>query len=187
MKKFILGIMTIALMTSCSHKWGSTYVAGTSNLQSVKTAKTSASSDSSDSENQKIGGPVTLPQIGSRPVMYLPNATIFRMSGDYANNVAVTLSPNGELSYFPAPSDITADSKPISLGEGWWLNCQGIGPNSVFTNYTFSQYAELPQVPSTQQLKNSIIPGAKVTQFKEIPVKLIEVQRNPDLAKEYIK
>lgn len=117
----------------------------------------------------------------------LPNATAFRMSGDYANNVAVTLGPNGQLTYFPAPTDITADSEPISLGNGWWLNCQGIGQNSVFTKYTFAEYASLATVPTPEQIKASIIPGARVTQMVELPFKASEAVNNIDEVKKYIK
>lgn len=131
---------------------------------------------------------VRLPERGGdvKGLSYMPNATIFRMNGNYSNNVAVTLSPEGELTYFPAPSDITADSEPVEIGEGWWLNNQGLGPNSVFTKYTFAEYAALPEVPSVEQLKLSIIPGAKVTDFKELPVKLGE-KIDPDIVKDYLK
>ena len=123
----------------------------------------------------------------SKPLAYIPNATAFRMSGDYANNVAVTLAPSGELIYFPAPGDITADSEPVELGEGWWLNNQGIGPNSVFTKYTFAEYAALPSVPSIEQLKQSIIPGAKVTDFMELPYKIGSANQNIEEIKNFIK
>lgn len=130
---------------------------------------------------------VLYPVTSSKPRSYMPNATAFRMSGDYANNVAVTVSPDGVLTYFPAPSDITADSAPIDLGNGWWLNCQGIGPNSVFTKYTFAEYASLPQAPDPQQLLQAVIPGAKVTQFIELPMKTEEAARNIDEVKAYLK
>ena len=116
-----------------------------------------------------------------------PNATAFRMSGDYSKNVAVTLAPNGDLLYFPDPTDITADSQPIYLGEGWWLNRQGFGANSAFTKYTFAEYAELPRVPSVEQLKNSIIPGAKVTEFVELPIKLDDAIQDPAAAAALLK
>lgn len=134
---------------------------------------------------QTLPLPATGP--GSVRVNVVPNATAFRMSGDYGNNVAVTLTPGGELQYFPAPSDITAYSEPISLGDGWWLNCQGLGPNSVFTKYTFAEYASLPQVPTPTQLKQAIIPGAKVTQFIELPMKLNDAVENLDAVKSYLK
>ena len=123
------------------------------------------------------------PQISSA----VPDATAFRMSGDYAHNVAVTLNANGEFLYFPAPSDITADSEPVELVDGWWLNNQGLGPNSVFTKYTFAEYASLPATPSIEQLKLSIIPGAKVTGFMELPYKIGEANDNLEAVKDFVK
>lgn len=141
---------------------------------------------------QPTGGPVSNPngpgaKTGVPADFIQPNATAFRMSGDYYDNVAITLAPNGEILYFPAPTDITADSKPIDLGNGWWLNNQGFGPNSVFTKYTFAQYAELPEAPSPSQLKLDIIPGAKVTKFIELPMKLDDAYSNLDAVKDYLK
>lgn len=103
-----------------------------------------------------------------KTVSALPKETAFKMSGDYQNNVAITLTPDGTITYFPAPTDITEQSRPVSLGDGWWLNRQGISPNSVFTRYTFEEYSKLKQVPTLQQLKDAIIPGARVTEMKVI-------------------
>lgn len=139
------------------------------------------------SENSKTSLTASLPETSSKPRNVMPDATAFRMSGDFQNNVAISLSPDGEIIYYPAPSDITADSAPINLGEGWWLNQQGIGPNSVFTSYTFAEYAALPEAPSIQQLKLSIIPGAKVTEFIELPMKFNEASGNIDAVKKYLK
>lgn len=130
---------------------------------------------------------VKFPEVRNDKRNYLPDATAFRMSGDYSNNVAITISPDGILIYFPDPQDITADSEPISLGEGWWLNNQGLGPNSVFTKYTFAEYAALPQVPSIEELKKSILPGAKVTDFIELPMKIGEASNNLQAVKDYLK
>lgn len=117
---------------------------------------------------------------------YMPKATAFVMSGDYSNNVAITLSPDGNLIYFPAPSDITVDSAPVELGNGWWLNRQGLGQNSVFTTYTFEDYSKLGSTPSIEELKAAIIPGAKVVQFIELPWTLQEVNSNLNEAKEFV-
>lgn len=127
---------------------------------------------------------VPLKRLGGE-VGVIPNATAFRMSGNYSGNVAITLNSDGSIKYFPAPSDISADSEPISLGEGWWLNNQGFGPHSVFTKYTFAEYAALPETPSVQQLKQAVIPGAKVTEFIELPMRITDI--NIEEAKEYVK
>ena len=172
--------MLAAAMVSCSHNH--VYTVNNS-------GKTGSTATTDDYPIQTLPTKVRIPvqPTGGPVVNMMPNATAFRMSGDYYDNVAITLGPDGQLLYFPAPTDITADSKPIDLGNGWWLNNQGIGPNSVFTKYTFAQYAELPEVPDPAQLKNSIIPGAKVTGFIELPMKLDEANGNIEAVKEYLK
>ena len=126
-------------------------------------------------------------QLTGSPSAMMPKATAFRMSGDYANNVAVTLNANGTLSYFPAPTDITDNSKPYDLGDGWYLNRQGLGPNSVFTTYTFEEYGNLKETPTHQQLLEAVIPGAVVTAFKELPVSMSAAFSDPSVCNGYLK
>ena len=161
MAKIVLYGIALALLCSCTHKTIKEEIPVP--VEAVKT------------------------EMNSKPVTVYPNATAFRMSGDYANNVAITLSGDGNLLYYPAPTDITADSAPINLGDGWWLNCQGIGPHSVFTKYTFAEYSALPETPDRQQLKMSVIPGACETQFVELPYKLRDALGNIEEIKAYLK
>lgn len=119
--------------------------------------------------------------IGSAP-RQLPKATAFRIDGDYSNHVAVTLSPDGKLLYYPAPTDITPNSKPIQLADGWWLNRQGAPAGSVFLKYTFDEYAALPATPTQQELIKAIIPGARFTDFATLPISMTEAEANPALA-----
>lgn len=141
------------------------------------------------------GKPTTLPMKEKVRVMdvpksqsaMLPNATAFRMNGDFQDNVAVTFNAEGVLTYFPAPSDITADSRPVDLGNGWWLNNQGLSRNSVFTRYTFAEYAELPSAPDPDQLKNMVIPGSGVTQMIELPFKIGDANSHIPEIKEYLQ
>lgn len=125
---------------------------------------------------------VERPRIGLPPRVML-DATVFKMSGDYANNVAVTLNADGTLSYYPDPTDISSASKPVSLGNGWWLNRQGIGARSRFLKYTFEEYAALPSVPSQEELIKAIIPGAEVIEFKSVPVPASEAMSRLDEVK----
>lgn len=124
--------------------------------------------------------------VGGNDVGVIPNATVFRMSGDYADKVAVTLDAEGNLLYYPAPSDLTRFSAPYPLGGGWYLNRQGIGPSSVFTSYTFEEYSRLDRAPSPQQIKAAVIPGAFVTDFEEIPVLHSTAVQNPGVCKEFL-
>ena len=112
--------------------------------------------------------------LNSEPVGMLLNASVFKMNGDYADNVAVTMGVDGRLVYFPSPSDISASSKPVPVGEGWYLNRQGLGPGSVFTKWTFEEYKALESVPSPAEIIAAIIPGARVTEFETLPVTVSE-------------
>ena len=123
--------------------------------------------------------------IGGNSTMY-PRATIFTMSGDYADKVAVTFNPDGTLAYFPDPMDITANSAPYSLGNGWYLNRQGVAPNSVFTKWTFNEYRALPSPPSPEEIKAAVIPGARVTDFEQIPVSISDALANPGDCIKYV-
>lgn len=120
------------------------------------------------------------------PAYILP-ATVFQMSGDYADRVGVTLGLDGSLVYFPAPTDVTASSAPYPLGDGWYINRQGIAPNSVFTKWTFDEYAALDKVPSAAEIIEAIIPGAKVTRMEQLPLNINEAINNPAECAKYLK
>lgn len=117
----------------------------------------------------------------------MPKATAFRMTGDYADNVAITIGADGQLTYFPAPSDISKASAPTSLGGGWYLNNQGLSANSVFTKYTYEEYSKLPTVPSQDELKAAVIPGARVEDMIQLPYSISDAKNNINGIKEYIK
>ena len=147
-----------------------------------------AKKEAASPQGSEIPTVATKPMIigGNNDVRAIPNATIFRMSGDYVNNVAITLNHDGTLAYYPDPADITANSTPYALGNGWYLNRQGIGPNSRFTSYSFEEYRNLPALPSQKDLISSIIPGAVVTEFIEIPVPVSQAITDPAACKKYI-
>lgn len=111
--------------------------------------------------------------VASPETSFIPKASAFKMSGPYADKVAVTLA-NGRLSYYPAPSDISDASKPLYLGNGWWLNNQGLSANSVFTSWTFDEYARLSATPSQEEIMSHIIPDAYVTDFRRTTVPVTE-------------
>ncbi len=86
------------------------------------------------------------------------------MNGDYANNVAITLNPDGSLAYFRIPPTYRQIHLP---GNRQWLVVKptgNIGKVSKFTKYTFAEYSKLKTVPSIAELKASVIP--RITCFK---------------------
>ncbi len=178
MKHLLYLFPIVGMLAACSHH---TYSEKDPVVLGYPNTSANTTSEMPDEHPQRI---ITLTQ----PIVgMMPKATAFKMSGDYADKVAVTLDSNGKLTYFPAPSDISEASAPTSLGNGWWLNNQGISANSVFTKYTFEEYSKLPSTPSTQQLKDAIISGAKVTNMIQLPYSIGEVNDNLQEAKDYVK
>ncbi len=114
-------------------------------------------------------------------------ASAFRMTGDYSDNVAITIDGQGNITYYPAPTDITDNSRPLDLGGGWWLNRQGISANSVFTRYTFDEYRKLQNTPSPQELKAAVIPGARVSEMVKLPVPASQAESSLPEIKDYLK
>lgn len=103
-----------------------------------------------------------------------PKAVAYRMSGDYADNVPVTLATDGAIISYPAPTDLTDLSAPLPLADGWWLDRRGISANSVFTRYTYPEYRALTAAPDLAQLKAAVIPGARVTAIVHLPMSVAE-------------
>ena len=88
----------------------------------------------------------------------LPHIIIYKMKADYSNLVPVTMNPQRTvITSYPAKSDIRPSAKPVALNDGWYLDRRGIGPNTVFTDYTYEQYANLEKTPSVSELMEHII------------------------------
>lgn len=176
-----LSLFSMVIIGSCSHKYTYVVSKGEGNITSATNQIGGINSQYDSTCQEEV-----IPVVEKRTGMVL-KATAFKMNGDYSDNVAVTLGPDGRLTYFPAPSDISSASKPVSVGNGWWLNCQGIGPNSVFTKYTFDEYSALPAVPSIAEIKAAIIPGSGVTEFIQLPWNSGEAEANIKEVKNYLK
>ena len=170
MKRLTFILSLVPLVMSCSHK----------------TVTPDANSGATSRQTSAQENVQAIP-IASKPLGMVLKASAFRMSGDYADKVALTIAAQGNITYFPAPSDLSAESAPLSLGDGWWLNRQGISANSVFTKYTFAEYMSLPSSPSPQELKQAVIPGAKVTEMIRLPFPASEASQKMTEIKEYLK
>lgn len=114
-----------------------------------------------------------------------PRVTVYRMSGHWQDNVPVQLGPDGKLSSYPAPSDISDASRPVYMGDGLWLDRRGVSENSVFTRYTYAEYSSLPSAPSPEELMASIIRGARVTRIYRLPMPVWDC-RDSAKVREYI-
>lgn len=104
----------------------------------------------------------------------LPKAVIYKTNRDVDNNVTVVLTPDHQnLVSFPAPSDVGAFSTPLHLADGWLLDRRGgIGPNTAFLTYTYSEYAALAETPSSDSIISMLMPEATVTEAYRLDMPL---------------
>ena len=127
----------------------------------------------------------TLPASG-HPSMSLPKARIYRMTGPYADNVPITIGADGQVISYPAPTDISNAQRPLPLRDGWWLDRRGVGEGSVFTRYTYAEYAALKEAPSPDELKKAVIPGARVVGVIVLPITLEQALSDTAAVERYI-
>ncbi len=125
-------------------------------------------------------------RIGESAVSMMPKGQVYRMSGDYARNVAITLAADGTVQSYPAPTDITPSSAPVELDGGWWLDRRGVTDRSVFTRYTLQEYAALKEAPTPAELLAAVIPGARVTAVMKLPVTTREALADTAAVNSYI-
>lgn len=129
-----------------------------------------------ETELKVVKGPER-PVIGG-PVYEIPRAVVYKTNGDYFNNVTLQADSKGNIISFPAPSDVK-DMEPVSLADGWLLTRRGVNASTVFTRYTYADYASLPVAPTLSELKAAIIPDAKITELKTLPMSQSEALANP--------
>jgi hypothetical protein len=97
------------------------------------------------------------------PVMVNDQAPVivYKTKANYSDLVPVTMNESKDriLSY-PAPGDLYFNGElalPLKLKKGYLLDRRGIGPNSVFTSYTYEEYSRMKAAPSIQELGDWII------------------------------
>lgn len=120
--------------------------------------------------------------IGAPP----PRAVAYRTDGNFADNVPVQVSPEGVLLSYPAPSDVRG-AAPLPLADGYLLDRRGVGPNTVFTRYTYAAYGALPEAPQPEEILSSVIPGSRVTSAVELPMTMEEAVADTAAVNAYIR
>lgn len=90
-----------------------------------------------------------------------PPAILYKTKKDYSKNVPIAMNgaKNVIVSY-PAPIDLKRGDElayPTALIQGYYLDNLGIGPNVVYTSYTYEEYSKLGEVPTIDDLMNHII------------------------------
>ncbi len=119
---------------------------------------------------------------GPLPDKALPRAVLYKTNGDYSDHVFVNVGPDSRLVSYPAPTDVSAASSALPVGSGWLLDRRGgIGEDSRFLKWTYAEYAALPSAPSPSEIIASIIPDARVTDIRVLPISASEAISDPAL------
>lgn len=148
-KSAIMCAATVVLACSCSPK-ATTPAAGTAAVA-----------------DKPIAAPVVL--TGQGTAKMLPKALVYRTNVLCPDKVVISLNPSRTaVQSFPAPTDVSAASAPLSLGHGWWLDRRGMGPNPAFIDMTYEQYAALKAAPSPAELMNMVLPDVHVTEARRL-------------------
>lgn len=126
------------------------------------------------------------PSLSHGPVAVMPKAIIYKTSGDFRQNVPVQVNADGTLLSYPAPSDIPENAAPVQLESGWLLSPVGVGPQTVFTTYTYDEYRSLSQPPAPEEILKAVIPGSRVTTTMEVPMTLGEALADPAAVDRYL-
>jgi len=98
-----------------------------------------------------------------------PPALVYKTRGDYYHLVPVLLSEDKkEIISYPHPKDLIRGHGymlPDSLSNGYLLDNRGIGANVAFLSLTYEEYANLPEVPTAEQLYDKILDRDPLTEL----------------------
>lgn len=115
----------------------------------------------------------------------LPMQLAYKMKGDYANLVPVTMDSNHEeIISYPDPCDINSNQRPVALGDGWYLDRRGISMNTAFLDYTYEAYAALKKAPTIEELKAHIIDKEGIKDIVSLGKKQLSIDEAKQLVKE---
>ena len=138
--------------------------------------------------HSKQSAPEPAVQAPAPPVAaYMPKAVVYQTSVPCPDNVAVGLNGSRTaIVNYPAPSDVSDQSVPIALTDGWWLDRRGVGSGSGFLNISYSSYAALPKPLSVDEMMSMLIPDAEVTRIERLPMTLQQAEADTAAVNAYI-
>lgn len=118
----------------------------------------------------------------------LPHVIIYKTKADYSDLVPVTMnSARTKIVSYPATSDIRPSAKPLALADGWLLDRRGIGPNTVFTDYTYEEYSSLEKTPTASELMEHIVEKYPLLDLRDCGTDRLSPDQLNDLIKSGLK
>ena len=117
-----------------------------------------------------------------------PAAIVYRTTRDYSNNVPVTLDKTRtSITSYPDPADLrNAEAKPLPLADGYLLDRRGITTTTAFLDYTYEQYAALPEAPDRATLTAHIIDRNPFTEMYSLPITAAEARTDTTRCRTFI-
>lgn len=110
-----------------------------------------------------IGKRIEAAKMGMAPVY------IYKMKKDYSQHVPVTMdAARTRVVSYPAPTDLKTNGKlavPTPLDNGFWLDNRGINENVAFLSYTYEEYSQLTEAPTSEELMKHIIDNDPLTEI----------------------
>jgi hypothetical protein len=89
--------------------------------------------------------------------VYMPTV-VYKSIKDFSEYVPVIMNADRtRIVSYPAPTDLTINSKPTKLKDGYWLDNRGINENVVMLNYTLEDYMALKEAPSFDDMLKNIM------------------------------
>lgn len=86
---------------------------------------------------------------------------IYKTTKDYSKNLPLVMNDaKDKIVSYPDVSDVSKRGEittAIQLREKFLLDEFGLSKNSVYTSYTYEEYAKLKETPRIEELMNSII------------------------------
>lgn len=118
----------------------------------------------------------------------LPRAIIYKVDKRYRDKVPVAMDGGKmRLISFPAPTDVRESTAPIELADGYLLDRQGVGVNTVFLEWTRDEYSAMHATPSVAAIKEAIIPMSYVSVLVELPMTTQEAAADIEYVNSLIK
>lgn len=94
---------------------------------------------------------------------------IYKMKKDYSQHVPVTMdAARTRVVSYPAPTDLKTNgvlAVPTPLDNGFWLDNRGINENVAFLSYTYEEYSQLTEAPTSEELMKHIIDNDPLTEI----------------------
>lgn len=115
----------------------------------------SSCNDNNEPENDSLNGDVS-------PVF------IFKLNGDYVNNVCVMVDSTGTEILARSIGKIEDRHHFIALSDGYFAGRGALGwSHNRFTKWTIEEWNKLPKTPSDEEILANLIPDAKAIEIWE--------------------